>query len=108
MEINESNRKVLDEFNKIRSEKKEKINHPSQNGGSYLNTIKNKIVRGMRNKRKKDKVNSKSDYDLEDEHLESVKKEFLIAGPLEASSDSDGSFEKLKNYFEKLYEKQEN
>ncbi len=108
MEINENNQKVLDRFNKMRSEKKEKIKHPSQNGGSYLNTIKNKIVRVMRNKGKKDKLNSRSDFDLEDEYLESVKKEFLEVEPLEASSDSDGSFDKLKNYFEKLYEKQEN
>jgi len=108
MEINERNRKVLDKFEKSKIEKKDKITLSSQYGGSYLNTIKNKIVKGMKNKRKKDTVNSKSDFDLEDEYLESVKKEFLIAGPLEASSDSDGSFEKLKNYFEKLYEKQEN
>ncbi|KKL49603.1 hypothetical protein LCGC14_2313840, partial [marine sediment metagenome] len=41
------------------------------------------------------------------EYLESVKKEFLDVKSLEPTSDSGGSFKKLENDIEKLYEKQE-
>jgi hypothetical protein len=61
----------------------------------------------MRNRYKKEKLDSSSDFDFEDEYLESVKKEFQNVKSLEVSSDAEGSFEKLKNYMEKLYEKQE-
>jgi len=52
-------------------------------------------------------LDSSSDFDFEDEYLESVKKEFLDVKTLEPTSDSEGSFEKLEKYIEKLYEKQE-
>jgi len=52
-------------------------------------------------------LDSSSDFDFEDEYLESVKKEFLDVKSLEPTSDSGGYFEKLEIYIEKLYEKQE-
>ncbi|KKM63288.1 hypothetical protein LCGC14_1513020 [marine sediment metagenome] len=52
-------------------------------------------------------MDSSSDFDFEDEYLESVKKEFLDVKSLEPTSDSGGYFEKLEIYIEKLYEKQE-
>ncbi len=52
-------------------------------------------------------MDSSSDFDFEDEYLESVKKEFLDVKSLEPTSDSGGSFKKLENDIEKLYEKQE-
>ena len=107
IEINENNRRVLDKFDKAEMERNDKIKHQSKNECSYLNTIKNKIVRGMRNKHKKGKLDSSSDFDFEDEYLESVKKEFRDVKSLEPTSDAGGSFEKLENYIEKLYEKQE-
>ncbi|HDZ18605.1 MAG TPA: ATP-binding protein [archaeon] len=108
-EINETNRRVLDKFEKPKMEREDKITHHSENSGSYLNIIKNRIVRVMRtrNKHKKEKLDSSSDFDFEDEYLESVKKEFLDVKTLEPTSDSEGSFEKLEKYIEKLYEKQE-
>jgi len=88
-------------------EREDKITYHSQNSGSYLNTLKNKIVRVMRNKLKKEKSDSRPDSDLDDEYLEYVKKEFRDVKDLEPTSDSEESFEKLQNYIEKLYEKQE-
>ncbi len=106
-EINESNRRVLDKFEKAKMKREEMITLPSQNSGTYLNTIKSKIVKVMRNKPKKEKSDSSSDFDFRDEYLESVEKEFLGVKSLEPGSDSEETFDKLQNYIEKLYEKQE-
>ena len=112
-EITENNQRVLNKFDSVRNENKTVLKRFSKKRGHYLKKIKNQFVGFMKKKNykyknKKRKLNSRSNFDIEDENILTLEKENSVNDGIPGSSlDSEDDFEKLRKYIGELYTKQE-
>ncbi|KKN53696.1 hypothetical protein LCGC14_0599990 [marine sediment metagenome] len=112
-EINENNQTVLNKFDLGRNENKAVLNRFSKKRGLYLKKIKNQFVGIMKKKNykyknEKRKLDSNSNFDIEDEYLLTLEKENSANEGITGSSpDTEDGFERLSRYVGELYAKQE-